>query len=99
MGKRTVAAASEIARSRSRAPTCAANERQFTTQLFYGLVTVKHYDRDETAKIGGLVKQCLADAGVKAANVGVLWIFHKDGNDTVDARWNGKEWTRLSTVS
>jgi hypothetical protein len=66
---------------------------RYTTQVYYGLVTITNHDEDTTARIGTMVTQMLADIGIPAT-VAALWVHHHDGVDTIESRWVGGKWVK-----
>jgi hypothetical protein len=63
----------------------------YTTRLYYGRISLSHYDRDHVRVLGDIINRALAEAG-ETVPVHVDWVQHVDGVDTVDSRWNGKKW-------
>lgn len=67
----------------------------FTTQLYYGRVSLTHYDGDCAIEIANVIHRALTEAGLPS-RLKVEWIHHRDGVDTVDSRWNGKKWVKAA---
>jgi hypothetical protein len=70
-----------------------AKARGFTTRMFYGRVSVRHYDPDHIVRIANIINKALIDAGESTpVNIQCEWIDHVDGVETVDAVWGGDKW-------
>jgi hypothetical protein len=79
-------------------PTAAnsnTSEQKFTTQLYYGMVTISHHDANTTATIGDAVRKLMDELKIRAT-VSVLWVFHKDGEDSIQSRWDGTKWVKVN---
>lgn len=72
-------------------PKRAAKPQGWTTRMFYGRVSVSHYDKDCTVEIAKIINKALADADI-TARVRCQWIDYVDGVETVDAVWGGDKW-------
>jgi len=81
MAKRATAVATRAAKP-------VAND---TPESYYGMVVVTNDNQEDTVRMGVVISQTLADKGIKA-NYSVMWIKHKAGVETIDARWIGAKW-------
>jgi hypothetical protein len=64
----------------------------YTTEAYYGRVSVACFDRDLTVQVGEIIAKALQDAGIRGMKPRVSWVLNDNGQETIDAAWDGKRW-------
>jgi hypothetical protein len=75
----------------------AVTEPRFVTQIYYGKITITHFDQETIAKISTIMRNALNREGLKAT-CRTEWVLHSDGTESTDAVWNGSKFVAPAKV-
>lgn len=68
---------------------------KYVQEFYSGLIRVGAFDKDETVRIGNIIRDALAQNGLDPNRASISWMLYQDGKATTDANWNGKQWRTL----
>ena len=64
-----------------------------TPERYYGMVIATSESQEDIVRMGVIVQQALADKQMPHP-ISVIWVKHKDGVESIDARWIRAQWVK-----